>query len=107
MTTDMSNKSVEELRHSAIYGKEMTGTLRLEAFDEIARRLDEAQQRNAAHDAKVAAEAKAKAMEEAKALVLKRGEQICGAIDPKRTAIELGLKAAEYRAKATEAGRKE
>ena len=56
------------------------------------------------HDAAIKAEAKAEALEEAKAIVLRRGQEIGGAIDPERTASEIEAKAAEYRAKA---GRKE
>ena len=53
---DLTNKTVEELRETIW----TCGQSRL-AFDELARRLEEAEQRSDAHDAEVAA----KAMEEA------------------------------------------
>lgn len=66
----------------------------------IVDRLREAQHRSEAHDAEVAA----KALEEAKDIVMRRGRRIGGAIDPVLTANEIESLAAEYRAKA---GRKE
>lgn len=101
MTTDLSNKTVEQLIDWGTL--DLSGLYLLEACHELASRLETAQKRNAAHDAKIVAEAKAEAMEELRyycieyhvpfpEAVVSRG------IDRHRS------EAAEYRA---EAGRKE
>lgn len=147
VTTDLSNKSVEEL--TSWFNEEATsvdGIIRLGlAYDEIARRLEEAQQKIvsqqakldkafhltfsekgnpltenakinlirdllrcgdfeaiAAHDAKVAAEAKAEALEEAVARITKEVTGLDGEVrfDSGFVKSYLLMLAAEYRAKA-------
>lgn len=120
MTTDLSSKTVEEMKtelfnilkrypaHAAVE------TIIVSFLFELARRLKEAQQRNAAHDAKVAAEAKAEVLEEAANSILSEAENYLFDRSNKQAAealniefVKLSDKAAEYRDNATEAGRKE
>lgn len=57
--TDLTSKTVEELRESTKHAAtwEEKATKLYEAFDELARRLKEAQHRSEAHDAEVAVKA--------------------------------------------------
>ena len=127
--SDLKSKTVEELC-TVVW---TCGGSKAAAY-ELARRLEEAQQRIVAQQARIdilldgldehwqerqvsevlkndfsaldvhSAEVAAKALEEAKTIVLRRGREIGGAIDPNRTAAEIDSKASEYSAKA---GRKE
>lgn len=126
MTTDLSNKTIDELFMDNYSHEDWEVTanelaLRLEEAqqkiaayekaaccpDEQACKYLDAQQRNAAHDAKIAAEAKAEALEEAIVIMVSLDQAEAGPKcwdDPVKYCTNLLRdKAAEYRA---EAGRK-
>ena len=78
VTTDLKSRTVEAHKHAFTFhpvGKitDQPNAVRkcscgldlLDAYNELARRLEEVQQRNAAHDAELTAKAKTEALEEA------------------------------------------